>query len=184
MAKDKKFNKNNTNEPKINDEIFGYETVRLIYKHNINEESENDINQVMTLKEAKQLSKEKELDLIEINGKTNPPIIKLANYSKYMYELKKQQKQKSKTPPSLKEVQLSTNISKHDLEIKANKAREFIKDGHKVKVVLTMRGRELSRKEESKKSIYEFITSLEDVSIPESMPRDENNKSIVILKKK
>lgn len=182
MAKDKKFKKNDVNEPKINDEIFGYENVRLIYKHNVNENSDEDINRVMSLKEAKQLSQEKELDLIEINGKINPPIIRLANYSKYMYELKKQQKQKA--PLSLKEVQLSTNISKHDLEIKANKAREFIKDGHKVKVVLTMRGRELSRKEESKKCIYEFITLLEDVSIPESMPKDENNKSIVILKKK
>lgn len=182
MAKDKKFKKNDVNEPKINDEIFGYENVRLIYKHKVNENSDEDINRVMSLKEAKQLSQEKELDLIEINGKIKPPIIRLANYSKYMYELKKQQKQKA--PPSLKEVQLSTNISNHDLEIKANKAREFIKDGHKVKVVLTMRGRELSRKEESKKCIYEFITLLEDVSIPESMPKDENNKSIVILKKK
>lgn len=184
MAKDKKFNKKNVNEPKINDEIYGYENVRLIYKHEINDSTNNDINKVMSLKEARKLSEEMELDLIEINGKTNPPIIRLANYSKYMYELKKQQKQKTKTPPSLKEVQLSTNISKHDLEIKANKAREFIKDGHKVKVVLTMKGRELTRKEESKKCIYEFITILEDVSIPESMPRDENNKSIVILKKK
>lgn len=182
MAKDKKFKKNNLNEPRINDEIFGFENVRLIYKHNNNEDSSEDINKLMSMKEARQLSKEKELDLIEINGKINPPIIRLANYSKYMYELKKQQKQK--TPPSLKEVQLSTNISKHDLEIKANKAREFLKDGHKVKVVLTMKGRELTRKEESKKCIYEFITLLEEVSIPESMPRDENNKSIVILKKK
>lgn len=184
MAKDKNFKKKDLNEPKINDEIYGYENVRLIYKHDINNSSDKDINKVMSLKDAKKLSLEMELDLIEINGKTNPPIVRLANYSKYMYELKKQQKQKSKTPPSLKEVQLTTNISKHDLEIKANKARDFIKDGHKVKVVLTMRGRELTRKEESKKSIYEFITMLEDVSVPESMPRDENNKSIVILKKK
>lgn len=181
MAKFKNNKKTDVNEPKINDEIFGYENVRLIYNDETTSES---VNKIMSLKEAKKLSKEKELDLIEINSKTNPPIIKLANYSKYMYELKKQQKQKQKAPPSLKEVQLSTNISHHDLEIKANKAKEFIKDGHKVKVVLTMRGRELSRKEESKRCLYEFITLLEEVSVPESMPRDENNKSIVILKRK
>ena len=184
MAKDKFKKSNQLNEPKINDEIFGYDMVRLIYKQNSKEKSENDINKVMSLEEAKKLSLEMELDLIEINEKTNPPILRLANYSKYMYELKKQQKQKQKNPPTLKEVQLSTNISHHDLEIKANKAKEFIKDGHKVKVILTMKGRELTRKEESKRCLYEFITLLEEVSVPESMPRDENNKCIIILKHK
>lgn len=178
----KQFKKNYLNEPRINNEIVGYENVRLIFKSSNNVENEENINKVMSIQEARQLSKDKELDLIEINNKTNPPIILLANYSKYMYELKKQQKHKA--APSMKEVQLKTNIAKHDLEVKSNKAKEFIKEGHKVKVILTMKGRELSRKEESKRCIYEFITMLEDVAVPESMPRDENNKSIVILKKK
>lgn len=183
MAKVNFKKKNGFNEPRINNEIVGVENVRLIYKSNKPEEEQQEINQVMSIKEARQLSREMELDLIEINDKTKPPIVKLANYSKYLYELKKSQK-KNKAAPSLKEVQLKTNIASHDLEIKANKAREFLKEGHKVKVTLTMRGRELSRKEESKKCMYEFITLLEDDAIPESMPRDENNKSVVILKKK
>ena len=65
-----------------------------------------------------------------------------------------------------------------------DKAKEFIKDGNKVKVVLTMKGRELTRREESKTCLYKFITYMEDVAIPENMPRDENNRSMVILKRK
>ena len=61
---------------------------------------------------------------------------------------------------------------------------EFISDGDKVKVVLTMKNRELSRREESKRCLYEFILMVEDVATPESMPRDEGSKAIVILKKK
>lgn len=180
MAKENK--KNKLNQPRINNEIVGFENVRLIYKPSNNTEGEESINKVITMREAKLLSRDKSLDLIEINNRTNPPIILLANYSKYMYELKKQQKHKA--APSLKEIQLTTNIAKHDLEVKSNKAKEFIKDGHKVKVILTMKGRELGRKEESKRCLYEFITMLEEVAVPETMPRDENNKSIVILKKK
>jgi translation initiation factor IF-3 len=72
----------------------------------------------------------------------------------------------------------------NDLSIKANKAKKFISEGNKVKVVLTMRGRELSRRDESKKCLYEFIDMLSDVSVPEALPRDEGNKCTVILKKK
>jgi translation initiation factor IF-3 len=70
------------------------------------------------------------------------------------------------------------------LQTKANYAKRFIEDGSKVKVTLTMKGRELSRKEENKRSILEFIVMLEDVAVPESQLRDDGNKTIVTLKKK
>lgn len=176
-----KSNKNSFNEYRINDEINDCDTVRLIYKP-INEE--NGLNKVVSIEEARQISKEMALDLIEINRKANPVIVKLEDYSKFLYELKKQAKLKKKLASATKEIQLKTNISDHDLMIKANKGKEFIKDGNKVKVVLTMKGRELGRREESKKCLYKFITFMEDVAVPESMPRDDNNKSIVIMKKK
>ena len=84
----------------------------------------------------------------------------------------------------MKEVQLSVNISEHDLETKANNARKFIENGNRVKVTLTMRGRELVRREENKRSILEFIVMMDDVAVPESQPRDEGNKTTVILKRK
>lgn len=168
------------NEPRINNEIIGYDTVRLIY----NPVNKEGFNKVVSLEEARRIAEKNEMDLIEINGKTRPAIVKMEEYSKYLYELKKQAKAKKKVTSVLKEVQLNTNISEHDLLIKVNKAKEFIKDGNKVKVVLTMKGRELTRREESKTCLYKFITYMEDVAVPENMPRDENNRSMVILKRK
>ena len=65
-----------------------------------------------------------------------------------------------------------------------NQARKFLESGHKVKVTLKMKGRELTRREENKKSILKFIVKLEDVSIPEGQLKDEGNRTVVILKKK
>lgn len=181
----KRFNKNNgIPEPRINDELEIYDTIRLIYKENSFKNSDNDFNKVLSIKEAFNLSKEMSLDLIEINDKVNPPIVKLYDYKKYLFEQKKNQKDKKKVVNSLKEIQLSVNISQHDLEIKANKAKEFIKNGDKVKVVLTIRGRENARREQSKECFRKFIGIMGDVAVPENMPKDDGNKVIVILKRK
>ena len=83
-------NNNSFKEPRINREITGYSEVRLIYKEHRDRQSENDFNKVVKWAEAVSIAKEKGLDLIEINSKTNPPIIKLEDYSKYLYDLKKQ----------------------------------------------------------------------------------------------
>lgn len=177
-----KYNKNKQiiDRYRINDDIPKYDSVRLIYK----DTNGNINNKIVTMREALTLSDNMGLDLIEINRKTTPPILKMEDYSKFLYEQKKLEKQKRKNTSVLKEIQLSTNITEHDLSIKANKARDFINSGDKVKVVLTMRGRELSRREESKKCLYLLITQLEDVAVPENMPKDEGNKSIVILRRK
>jgi len=178
MIKGKKGS-NAINEPRINDEIVGCESVRLIY-----ESVKARTSHIISIDEARRMAEKLGKDLIEINGKAEPPIVKIEDYSKYLYELKKQLKNSKKPSVALKEIQLSTNIASNDLNIKANKARKFISDGDKVKVVLTMRGRELSRRDDSKKCIYEFIDMLSDVSVPEALPRDEGNKCIVMLKKK
>lgn len=168
--------KNKINEPRINDEIRGVETVRIV--------GDNIESCEISLREAKRIASNLELDLVEINGNVNPPIVKVVDYSKYMFELKKALKNKNKKNCVLKEIQLSTNISSNDLNTKVRKAKEFIEDGNKVKVVLTMKGRELGRKEDSKKSLLTFIVEMDEVAVPESLPRDEGNKCTVILKKK
>lgn len=177
MAKPKK--KNSIIEPRVNDEIRGYDTARAIYSN-----EENGFNKIMSMKEIFEFADSVELDVIEVNSKISPPIVKIADYSKYLFDLKKSLKNRNKNTTTLKEVQLSTNISEHDLTTKENKAREFIKKGDKVKVVLTMRGRELSRRDMSKRCVFQFLDDLSDVAVPESMPRDEGNKCIVIIKKK
>ena len=171
-------NKNVFNMPKfrVNDEIRGYNEVRIV--------GEGIESKVVGLGEARKIAEGMELDMIEINSTSNPPIIKIASYEKLIYELKKAAKKNKQSAKPLKEVQLSVNITEHDLQTKANNARKFIENGSKVKVTLTMKGRELSRRDESKRSILEFIVMLEDVATPESQPRDDGNKTIVILKKK
>ena len=182
----KKQNKKDFPEPRINKEITGYSEVRLVYKEHKDQHSENDFSKVVSWYEAQKISQNYHLDLIEINGNAKPPIIRLADYSKYLYELKKQLKQKKKNNSSLKEIQLSANISAHDLGIKLNHAKEFIKAGDKVKVVLSLRGRELARREENKKGFLIFIDEMINSGIAslESAPRDEAQKSIVIFKHK
>lgn len=177
---------NSFTEPRINREIVGHSEVRLIYKEHKDRVSDNDFNKVVSWKEAVGLSQKMGLDLIEINPKTDPIIVKLEDYSKYLYDLKKQLKQKNKNTTTLKEIQLTANISMHDLQIKANKAKDFISNGDKVKVVLNLKGRELTRREESKKSFYQFIEIMVDSGLVsfDSIPRDEEKKSIVIFKKK
>ena len=98
--------------------------------------------------------------------------------------MQKRAKKQAKPQNTVKEVQLSTNIAKHDMEVKANRAKDFIEHGDKVKVVLTMRGRELGRREESKRSLYEFLAMCDEYAVPEAMPKDEGNRCIAILKPK
>lgn len=160
---------------KINDEIFG-NTFRLV--------GGNVENGIVSASEARADAERLGMDLILINPNANPPIVKIANYEKMIYEMKKNAKKNKQVVHPLKEVQLSVNITEHDMVTKANNARRFIEDGSKVKVVLKMRGRELARREDNKKSILTFITMLDDIAIPESMPKDEGNRTIVILKKK
>lgn len=173
MAKNKNFNAPSF---RINDELHGNYDVRII--------GDNIESKVVTLEEAKKIAYDAELDLIEINSKVSPPIMRIASYEKFIYEMKKNAKKNKQTAKPVKEIQLSVNISEHDLQTKANYAKRFIEDGSKVKVTLTMKGRELSRKEENKRSILEFIVMLEDVAVPESQLRDDGNKTIVTLKKK
>lgn len=166
----------NRNEYRVNEEIVGVRECRIT--------GENLESKVLPFAEALALAESMEMDLIEINGKTQPPIMRIAPYDKFIYQNKKKAKANKQQIQQVKEIQLSVNIAQNDLKTKARRAEQFIKDGSKVKVTLTMKGRELSRREENKKSIFEFITMLEEVAVPESMPKDEGVKTIVILKPK
>jgi len=174
MAKQKK--NDFSSKFRVNDEIRFNGNVRIVG---------NDIeSKVVTMSEAKSIANDMNLDLVEIQGNGDIPIIRICNYEKMIYELKKASKKSKQAVKPLKEIQLSVNIAKHDLETKANNARKFLEDGSRVRVTLSMKGRELSRREENKKSILEFIVLLEDIAIPEATLRDEGNKTVVTLKKK
>ena len=161
---------------RVNDEIRFNGNVRIV--------GEGIESEIVTMSEAREIANDMELDLVEIQGKSDVPIIRICNYEKMLYELKKAAKKSKQNVKPIKDIQLSVNIAKHDLETKANNARKFIEDGSRVRVTLSMKGRELLRREESKKSILEFIVLLDDVAVPEAPLRDEANKTTVILKKR
>lgn len=161
---------------RVNEEIRYVGNVRVV--------GEDIESQVVNISVARKMADDMELDLVEINSKGNMPILRICNFEKMLYEMKKNAKKNKQNVKPMKEIQLSANIAKHDLETKANNARKFLEDGSRVKVVLSMKGRELTRREENKKSILEFIVMLEDVAVPESEIRDEGNRTIAILKPK
>lgn len=163
-------------EYRINDEIDFYGQVRVVGEHANNE--------VMSIDKARKLAESLDLDLVEINSRVTPPIMKVCNYEKMVYELKKTLKKNRQQAKPPKEIQLSVNIAENDLKTKENQARKFIEDGFKVKVILIMKGRELSRRMENKKTIFKFIADLEDVAAAESLPKDEGTRTIVFLKRK
>ena len=172
-----KANKNDfSSRFRVNDEIRIVGNVRIV--------GEGIESKVVTMSEARKIAEDMELDLVEIQGKSDVPIVRVCNYEKMLYELKKAAKKNKQQVKPLKEIQLSVNIAKHDLETKANNAKKFIEDGSRVRVTLAMKGRELSRREDNKKSILEFIVMMDDVAVPESTPKDEGNKTVVILKKR
>ena len=112
---------------RINDEIRFFEKVRIV--------GEGIESEVVSLAKAKKMAEEMELDLVLINTQASPPVTRICNYQKMIYEMKRNMK-KSKSPSQeVKEIQLSVNISKHDMETKAKQATKFIENGNKVKVV-------------------------------------------------
>lgn len=175
---------NKTFDYKINNDIRGYQEIRLIYKEHSLEDSPNDFNKIVSLDEAKRISLSMSLDLIEVNSKTYPPIVRLCEYSKFLWEQKKKNKSKSKNNSILKEIQLKANIAENDLETKSKAALKFIDSGYKVKIVLTLKGRELARKEFSKEPFYKLLAMMGNKISYDLAPQEDGNKTYAIIRKK
>lgn len=119
---------------------------------------------VMETKKALSLAGEKELDLVEINPKTNPPVCKLIDFNDFKYQKEKEakkQKQKSKTS-EVKGVRLSVRIGKHDMDVKKGQALKFLNRGDKVKIEIILRGRENARPEIARDVISQFVNLIRE----------------------
>jgi translation initiation factor IF-3 len=169
--------KENIKKYRVNKEITNVNFVKLVMEDgNVKE---------MSFYDAIQIAKNTNLDLVEVaNDGKNIPIIKLMNYEKFLYKQKKINKKNKLNKIKTKEIQLSPNISLNDLLTKFNNAKRFIEDGDRVKVILKLKGRENTLKELYQKKLYEFIDMMNDISIPESLPKEENNNFIIFFKPK
>jgi len=124
---------------------------------------ENDENiGVMTLESALALVAEREMDLVEINPKADPPVCKIIDYTTFKYQKEKEaRKQKAKSHTSeLKGIRLSIRISEHDREVRATQAQKFLNRGDKVKIEILLRGREKMKGNLGREAITEFVTLL------------------------
>lgn len=141
---------------------------------------------VMSSFEAAKIAQSEGKDLILINESQNPPIVRIEDYNKFIYDAEKANKEKKKNAikSQIKEIQLSPDIADNDLNTKARKAKEFLNDSDKVKVVLSMMGRQRQNPERAELTMLKFISLLEDCGSPEALPKLEGNKWFAMLKPK
>ena len=138
---------------------------------------------LMPSHEALQTAQSRGLDLVEIHSKSDPPICKIMNYGKWKFETKKKEKQnkKNQTKVLLKEIQIRTRTDEGDIKIKLQKAREFLAQGHKVKINLRFFGREMAHKELGFKLLKEVGERLSDAAELEKEPKMERRTLFTIL---
>ncbi len=139
---------------------------------------------VLNLTEALRISRERNLDLIQVTDKVEPPVCKITDYGKYLYLQEKKNKKEKKTG-TLKGIRIGFNTSHHDLETKANLAEKFLKKGDKVRIEMRLRGRERALGEHGREKIKEFLEILK-AKIPfkaeRGLKRKTNNLTIIISK--
>ncbi len=137
----------------------------------------------MTPRDALKLAETRGLDLVEIVPNSNPPVCKLVDYGKYMYELTKKEKAKMKGQSSaqLKEVRFHPNTDDHDFLFKSRHAKEFLEQGHKVKGSVFFKGREITYAEQGEKLLNRFIEFLAEVGKVEQKPKLEGKSMAVIM---
>jgi len=141
---------------------------------------------VLSKFDALNLAKEKGLDLVEVNPNSDPIVVKLIDYGKYKYELKKKQQEakKKQIVVALKEVQFRPKIDKHDYDFKLKHIEKFIKDGDKVKVCITFKGREVAHPELADPLIDKLVESIKDFAVIESEAKLEGKRIIIMLSQK
>ena len=162
------------NEHKLNNEITAPE-VRVI-----GDEIEPGIYPIA---EAIKMAIAKEVDLVEISPNAVPPVCRIIDYKKFLYEKKKKDKeQKAKAKQSeVKEIRFTPNTDDHDFDFKAKHAEKFLQDGNKVKAYVQFKGRAIQFKERGELVLLKFAERLAEVGQPESLPKLEGKRMFLML---
>jgi len=144
---------------------------------------ENIESDIYNIKDALELAEKQGLDLVEISPKANPPVCKIVDYKKFLYERKKKQKEiKAKTAKVVvKEIRLGPNIDEHDFNFKLKHAIKFLQDGAKVKVDVFFKGRMIIYKEKGEVVLLRFAQELEEYGKVERLPKLEGKRMIMII---
>mgnify|MGYP000610336732 CR=1 FL=1 len=140
---------------------------------------------VYSTKKALELAFEQGLDLVEISPKADPPVCKITDYKKFLYEQKKKQKEmKAKSVKTvIKEIRFGPNTDEHDIEFKMNHARKFLQEGAKVRAYVFFKGRTIVFKERGELLLLKFAEKLqeEEIATVEQLPKLMGKKMIMML---
>ena len=139
--------------------------------------------QVLPIRDALKLADELELDLIEISPKAEPPVCRIDDYQKFLYQQKKQAKglKANQTNVVVKELRFGPQTDDHDYNFKLKHAQNFLKEGAKVKAYVFFRGRSIVFKEQGEILLLRFATDLEEFAKVEAMPRLDGKKMNMML---
>ena len=139
----------------------------------------------LPINEAKQIAYDKGLDLVLVSPNPENPVCKILNYSKYKFEMAKKAKEAKKKQKviEIKEIRLSPNIDKHDLEVKAKNASKFLDAGNKVKVSMRFRGRELNFVNQGKEIMQSFQEMVENSQIEKEAKMEGKNLTMFLSPK-
>jgi translation initiation factor IF-3 len=161
--------------PRVNAQIRAAE-VRLIG-------AEGEQVGVLTLRDALAKAEEAGLDLVEVSPDAKPPVCRLIDYGKFKYQMSKKahEAKKKQAVVEVKEVNLTPNTDKHDLETKQNHIKRWAAEKHRVKVFVKFRGRELSHVDLGFRVIEELMRGLENIMVIESKPKLEGRRLVLTL---
>jgi len=163
---------------KINEKIRA-QSVRVVGE-NVPEQG------VFSLKEALKIAEDLELDLVEISPNADPPVCKVTDYQKFLYQQKKKQKEmKSKaTKIVVKEIRFGPHTDEHDYNFKLNHAKRFLQEGAKVKSYVFFKGRTIVYKEDGEILLLKFAQELEEYGKVEQLPKLEGKRMTIIISPK
>lgn len=164
-------------EHKINEKITAQQ-IRLV--------TEGEEPKVLTIREAMALAEELELDLVEISPNAVPPVCKLMDYRKFLYNQKRKQKElKAKQSKIvIKEIRFGPNTDDHDFSFKLGHAKKFLEEGSKVKAYVFFRGRTIVFKDRGEILLLKFAQELADLGVLEQMPKLEGKRMTIMINPK
>ena len=161
--------------PRINEEIRSPQ-VRVVGE-NVPEQG------IYSLADALKMAVEQELDLVEISPNADPPVCKIIDYQKFLYQQKKKAKEMKANASKvvIKEIRFGPQTDEHDFQFKLKHAKEFLADGFKVKAYVFFKGRSILFSEQGEKLLLRFAVELEDCGKAEQMPRLEGKRMIMMI---
>ncbi|MFN3445012.1 MAG: translation initiation factor IF-3 [Bacteroidia bacterium] len=161
-------------EHKLNENIRARE-VRLV--------GDNVEPGIVSIQEALRIANELELDLIEISPNAEPPVCKIADYKKFLYEQKKKKKElkANSAKQEIKEIRFGPNTDEHDFEFKLKHAEKFLQEGNKVRAYVFFKGRAIVYKERGEVLLLQFAQKLSELGKVEQLPKLEGKKMFLLM---